>query len=206
MGACCILYSPLPTCYYDHSSIHHRLPAGAYDIVISRCATQAINNDAWQSEPIDRERWLTAASEYSREGLRVLAFAQFPIPLSQTEISTADVLDGQPRLQLNCLVAIVDPPRQEAIQAVAECKQAGIVVKMITGDHPDTARTIGGWIGIGTDEVLTGHRLEAMSDAELEAHVELCNIYARASPEHKLRIVRALQSHGKVCSMTGDGE
>lgn len=76
---------------------------------------------------------------------------------------------------------------------------------MITGDHADTAKTIGGWIGIETEEVLTGPQLEAMNDEELASHVERCNIYARASPEHKLRIVRALQGHGHIVSMTGDG-
>jgi hypothetical protein len=178
---------------------------GAYDIVISRCATEAVGDDAWASRPIDRPAWLAAASEYSREGLRVLALAQCVIPSDQATITTADVLTGEPRLQLNCLVAIVDPPRSEAIQAVAECKRAGITVKMITGDHPDTAKTIGGWIGIASEEVLTGHAVEALPDSELEKHVLGCNIYARASPEHKLRIVRALQSLGRVVSMTGDG-
>ena len=76
---------------------------------------------------------------------------------------------------------------------------------MITGDHPDTARTIGSWIGIVTKEVLTGTVMEAMDDVELEEHVEGCNIYARATPEHKLRIVRALQKKGFICAMTGDG-
>ena len=76
---------------------------------------------------------------------------------------------------------------------------------MITGDHPDTAHTIGGWIGITTEEVLTGARMQQMTDEELGAAVLHCNIYARASPEHKLRIVRALQKHGHVCAMTGDG-
>ena len=181
------------------------LVKGAYDVLIARCATEARNNDATQTGPIDRERWLAAASDFAREGLRVLAFAQYTIADNQTEISVSDVLTGPPRLQLNAIVAIVDPPREEAIAAVAECKKAGVTVKMITGDHPDTARTIGGWIGITTAEVLTGSRMEAMDDAELETHVEACNIYARASPEHKLRIVRALQKHGHVCAMTGDG-
>ena len=181
------------------------LVKGAYDVIIARCATEARNNDATQQGPIDRERWLAAAGDFAREGLRVLAFAQYSIADDQTELSINDVLAGPPRLQLNAIVAIVDPPREEAIAAVAECKKAGITVKMITGDHPDTAKTIGGWIGITTTEVLTGSRMEAMDDAELEKHVEACNIYARASPEHKLRIVRALQKHGHVCAMTGDG-
>ena len=76
---------------------------------------------------------------------------------------------------------------------------------MITGDHPDTASTIGSWIGISTKEVLTGTVMEAMDEPTLSSHVVDCNIYARATPEHKLRIVRALQKHGHICAMTGDG-
>ena len=178
---------------------------GAYDVIISRCATQAVGDCAWTSEPVDRQRWLAAASEYARRGLRVLAVAQLRVPAGTTALCTRDVTHGAPRLQLNALVAIVDPPRAESAQAVAECKRAGITVKMITGDHPDTATTIGGWVGIETAETLTGHQLEALSDAELGARVLRCNVYARASPEHKLRIVRALQAHGLVVAMTGDG-
>ena len=164
-----------------------------------------MGDDPWSSAPIERDAWLKSNQAFAREGLRVLALCQVVLPANQRNISTADVLDGPPRLQLNCLVAIVDPPRPEAIQAVAECKKAGITTKMITGDHPATARTIGGWIGIGSDEVLTGAVMEEMPDEELEAHVERCNIYARATPEHKLRIVRALQKHGHIVAMTGDG-
>ena len=178
---------------------------GAPEKLIPRCALQARGDDAWSSEPIDRDYWLASTASFSKEGLRVLALCQAVLPPTQGRIHVTDVLDGPPRLQINALVAIVDPPRQEAIDAVAECKRAGITTKMITGDHPDTARTIGSWIGITTAEVLTGTMMEQMDDAELEEHVEECNIYARATPEHKLRIVRALQKHGHVCAMTGDG-
>jgi magnesium-transporting ATPase (P-type) len=181
------------------------LVKGAPDRLIPRCVTQAAGGDPWASEPINLEYWLAANKAYALQGLRVLALCQAVMPQGCTKVEPSDVLEGAPRLQLNCLVAIVDPPRQEAIDAVVECKRAGIITKMITGDHPDTAETIGKWIGIETAEVLTGHQMEEMDDEELETHVEDCNIFARATPEHKLRIVRALQKHGHIVAMTGDG-
>jgi magnesium-transporting ATPase (P-type) len=189
---------------------------GAPDVLLARCSTQAKDGDPWTSEPIDRARWLAANSALSKEGLRVLALCWKELPRpdassgdagagGEVTVRSTDVLEGEPSLQLNCLVAIVDPPRDEAIRAVQSCHVAGITVKMITGDHADTAKTIGGWIGIETSEVLTGPVLERMTDDELATKVEGCNIYARASPEHKLRIVRALQKHGHIVAMTGDG-
>ena len=186
------------------------LVKGAPDVLLARCATQAKGGDPWTPEPIDRARWTAANAALSREGLRVLALCWRELPgggdgAAVVPLRSSDVLAGEPALQLNCLVAIVDPPREEATRAVRSCHVAGVTVKMITGDHADTARTVGGWIGIDTAEVLTGPQLEAMSDLELAERVEACNIYARASPEHKLRIVRALQRHGHVVAMTGDG-
>ena len=198
------------------------LVKGAPDVLLARCATQAKDGDPWTPEPIDRARWAAVNASLSGEGLRVLALCWRELPAgrggdddgssggggggaTEVPLSSSDVLAGEPALQLNCLVAIVDPPREEAARAVRSCHGAGVTVKMITGDHADTARTVGGWIGIDTAEVLTGPMLEAMSDAELSARVEACNIFARASPEHKLRIVRALQRHGHVVAMTGDG-
>ena len=194
------------------------LVKGAPDVLLARCATQARGGDPWASEQIDRARWAKANEALSSEGLRVLALCWRVLPDGgdgggggggggggEVPLRSSDVLAGEPALQLNCLVAIVDPPREEAKRAVRSCHMAGVTVKMITGDHADTARTVGGWLSIDTPEVLTGPQLEAMSDAELAARVESCHIYARASPEHKLRIVRALQRHGHVVAMTGDG-
>jgi magnesium-transporting ATPase (P-type) len=103
-------------------------------------------------------------------------------------------------------VGIIDPPRPEVIEAIKACKRAGVQVKMITGDHAVTAMAIGHQIGIGDGEkALTGNILEAMSDEELKKCVLEYDIYARTSPEHKLRLVTALQAHGLRCAMTGDG-
>ncbi|MEK8227585.1 HAD family hydrolase [Oerskovia sp. M15] len=116
-------------------------------------------------------------------------------------------------LELVGLVGIVDPPRPEAVAAIAQCRDAGIAVKMITGDHSGTALAIAREMGIVPPtgagapgpQVLTGAELEAMSTEELRAVVEEVDVYARTSPEHKIRIVSALQSHGQVVAMTGDG-
>ena len=103
-------------------------------------------------------------------------------------------------------MGIFDPPRDEAIEAIKECKSAGVEVKMITGDHAVTARAIGKQIGIGNGEKsLTGKDLEQMSDEEMRKVVGEYDIYARTSPEHKLRLVKALQDNGFLCAMTGDG-
>ena len=176
---------------------------GAWDRLLPRCSTQI--GVGGLGEPIEVEAWLTAARRYASRGLRVLCLAQLEVPPNTQTIEVADVMDGEARLQVNCLVAIVDPPREEAATAVAECTSAGISVKMITGDAPETARTVGQWVGIDTALVLTGTEVANMGDAQLEECVERVSIYARATPEVKLRIVRALQKRGRICAMTGDG-
>jgi magnesium-transporting ATPase (P-type) len=104
------------------------------------------------------------------------------------------------------MVGLIDPPRPEAVRAVAECHAAGIAVKMITGDHAKTASAIGMHIGLALpDTVLTGAELDALDDGALRAAVCHCNIFARTSPEHKLRLVTALQGLGNIVAMTGDG-
>jgi magnesium-transporting ATPase (P-type) len=104
------------------------------------------------------------------------------------------------------MVGMIDPPREEAIRAVAECRSAGIQVKMITGDHASTAAAIGQQIGLArADQVLTGADLDALDDTQLRERVLHCDVFARTSPEHKLRLVVALQAHGMTVAMTGDG-
>jgi magnesium-transporting ATPase (P-type) len=104
------------------------------------------------------------------------------------------------------LAGIVDPPREEVVDAIAVCSAAGIRVKMITGDHADTARAIGKELGIGDGEMaLTGNELDDMTDEQFYAAACKYDIFARTSPEHKLKLVKALQAHGAICAMTGDG-
>jgi magnesium-transporting ATPase (P-type) len=124
-------------------------------------------------------------------------------------VNTATALDsrsGVEGLTLLGLVAIIDPPRQEAIEAVAQCRAAGIRVKMITGDHGVTASAIATQLGMGEHlRAITGPDIEAMDDAALQQVVQDADVFARASPEHKLRLVQALQARGEVVAMTGDG-
>ena len=104
------------------------------------------------------------------------------------------------------LVGIIDPPRKEAIRAVGECHHAGIRVKMITGDHAETARAIGAQLAIGVGKpAITGAEVALMDDAALQRVAMEVDVFARASPEHKLRLVQALQADGQVVAMTGDG-
>jgi magnesium-transporting ATPase (P-type) len=187
----------------DPGGALHVLVKGALDMILERCATQTgPNGDA---EPLDRDFWESQLNEIGAGGLRVLAAAHARPDPGTSTLSHADLSSG---LELAGLVGIVDPPRPEAIDAIALCGTAGIRVKMITGDHAGTALAIGREMGIVTDEaspVLTGAELESMSAEELRATAREVDIYARTSPEHKLRIVSALQSHGEVVAMTGDG-
>lgn len=153
--------------------------------------------------PLDAQYWHEQAEAIAAQGQRVLAFAVKPVPPEHTVLEFSDVEQG---LILTGLVGLIDPPRPEAIDAIAECHGAGIRVKMITGDHKGTAAAIGRQIGLqNPDAVLTGTDLDKMDDGALADAVLDIDIFARTSPEHKLRLVMALQSHGVTVAMTGDG-
>ncbi|HXG64397.1 MAG TPA: cation-translocating P-type ATPase, partial [Blastocatellia bacterium] len=158
------------------------------------------------ARPLDeaeRERIISAHEQLAGEGMRVLGVAFRLLDARPAEVS-ADALERD--LTFLGQVAMIDPLRQEAKGAVATCKAAGIRPVMITGDHPQTARQIAGELGMLTnDRILTGQELERMSAQELEAVVEDVSVYARVSPEHKLKIVEALQARGEIVAMTGDG-
>jgi calcium-translocating P-type ATPase len=148
---------------------------------------------------IDPNLWHQRAEAMARKGLRVLALAE-----GAGDSLRDGTLEGG--LRLLGLVGLIDPPRPEAVEAVAECRAAGIRVKMITGDHAGTAMAIAARIGLAApDRVLTGQDLERMDDAALAAQVVDVDVFARTSPEDKLRLVMALQSHGLSVAMTGDG-
>ncbi len=176
------------------------LVKGAPDRLLERSLTQ---RGADGSEPLDLARWDAAVAALSSQGLRVLAAARKPVRPTTDEFELDDLID----LEFIGLWGIVDPPRPEAVEAIADCHTAGIRVKMITGDHAGTALAIAHEMGLaGADaEVLTGAELEALSQEQLREVVRDVDVYARTSPEHKIRIVRALQSHGEVVAMTGDG-
>ena len=176
---------------------------GAPDVVLARCTTVL---EAEGAVPIDEPRRaeLVAANEaLGSEGLRVLALAttELPVDPNDYEGDLSSELDG---LQLVGLVGILDPARPEAIDAIAECRTAGIGVKMITGDHASTAGAIAAQLGI-QGRVITGAELDRISDEDLPSEIDSIGVCARVSPEHKVRVVKALQSTGNVVAMTGDG-
>jgi magnesium-transporting ATPase (P-type) len=150
---------------------------------------------------IDQHHWHDRAEALARRGLRVLALAE---RAETGESINAAELEGG--LTFLGLVGLIDPPRPEAIAAVAECRAAGIRVKMITGDHAGTAAAIAAQIGLqNPDRVLTGADLDKLDDAQLALEVADVDVFARTSPEHKLRLVTALQAGGLSVAMTGDG-
>lgn len=172
---------------------------GAPERVLALCADQA---DGEGRRPLDADRWHRAAASFAANGLRVLAVAQRRGTPRGDELDVADLEDG---CTLLGLVGIADPPRDEAVRAVDECRRAGIRVKMVTGDHADTARAIGARMGIGGGAVIAGAEIERMDDEELRRAAADADVFARASPRHKLRLVQALQADGEVTAMTGDG-
>ena len=175
---------------------------GAVDVLLGRVTTIQKNGKA---EPISQEDIQEIEEQnqkFSRNGLRVLAFAYKSVP----EGTTITVEDENDMTFLG-LIAMMDPPREESKDAVAECIKAGIKPIMITGDHKVTAAAIAKRIGILKDEseACEGAVIENMTDEELQDFVEGISVYARVSPEHKIRIVRAWQEKGNIVSMTGDG-
>ncbi|MER2063427.1 MAG: HAD-IC family P-type ATPase, partial [Alkalibacterium sp.] len=151
----------------------------------------------------EREYWEDKMSSRSKKGERVLAVGVKEVSESTDRIDHEDV---QSDITLLGLTGIIDPPREEVIEAIKVCKEAGIQVKMITGDHKETALAIARELGItDQDKVTEGRELEGMSEEEIQSLVEEVDVFARTSPQNKLQIVEALQSNGHVSAMTGDG-
>ena len=173
---------------------------GAPERILAMCRAQLHESG---EQALDAAAWHRAADAIAARGQRVLALATRAMPPDCQSLAFEDV-EGP--LVLLGLVGLIDPPRPEAVAAVAECQRAGIRVKMITGDHAGTAAAIGAQVGLeNPSAVLTGADLDAMDEAALAAAVERTDVFARTSPEHKLRLVMALQAHGRVVAMTGDG-
>ena len=175
---------------------------GAIDILLDR--SQFVLTSAGREELTAewRERILDTNLQLSNEGLRVLAFAMKELPEAR-ELTLAD----EAGFTFLGLISMIDPPRPEAIKAVEDAKQGGIRTIMITGDHKLTATAIARQLGIFREDDLavTGVELDEMTDAGLDERLERISVYARVSPEHKIRIVEAWQRKGKIVSMTGDG-
>jgi magnesium-transporting ATPase (P-type) len=187
----------------------HRVPGdtkrvfwkGAPERLLDRCRFQLSADGA--SADLDVSWWQQQIEQLGNQGLRVLAAAVRDVDADKTELQLDDL---EHDMLLVGLVGIIDPPRPEAIEAIKICHQAGIRVKMITGDHAGTAKAIGREMGIGDgDHAVIGAELENASEDDLRRLVQENDIFARTSPEHKLRLVQALQANGEVVAMTGDG-
>jgi len=173
---------------------------GAPERILAMCTCAATFDG---KRALEADVWHRRVDRLAANGQRVIALACRVMDDGSCEIAPADLEHG---LTLLGLVGLIDPPRPEAIAAVAECRTAGIQVKMITGDHAATARAIAAQIGIADDpKVVTGQELDTMENAAFRKHARESVVFARTSPEHKLRLVEALQADGSVIAMTGDG-
>ncbi len=184
------------TLHHDHVGGVFMLLKGAPERVLGLCDQDTTG------QPLDSTAWHQRMDEAAASGQRVLALAECALPTGTIAIGMSDVTA---HFTLLGLVGLMDPPRAEAIQAVAECHGAGIRVVMITGDHAVTAGAIGREIGLRDGQPLTGTEIDQLDDAVLNARLAQTDVVARASPEHKLRLVATLQAQGQLVAMTGDG-
>lgn len=184
---------------FDHELIS--ITKGAPDVLLEKCTTIEKNGEILPLEKSDLEEILKANKTMADEALRVLALAY------KNNGETYDEANLESEMTFLGLIAMIDPPREEVKDSIAQCKKAGIRTIMITGDHKDTAFAIAEKIGItdNREQVITGNELNLMSDEEIEANVEKYNVYARVSPEHKLKIIKAWKKKDKIVAMTGDG-
>lgn len=174
---------------------------GSPERVLTICDSQLIDGE---ETPLNEKEILERAADMAGEALRVLGMAYKRVPREKTSLKIEDIKG----LTFLGLQGMMDPPRDEAIKAVARCKTAGIRTVMITGDHVLTAVAIARQLGIisnGQDKALSGEELSRMSDEELYEAVGKVSVYARVTPEHKLRIAKQLQKRGEIVAMTGDG-
>ena len=190
----------MATLHHSHSGNAFIFLKGAPELVLEMCTYQrSFDGD----QLLDKAYWLNRIEEMAEQGQRVLAIAVKPVSHQQVDLKFSDV---ESDLIFLGMFGFIDPPRQEAIEAVKTCGRAGIRVKMITGDHGTTALSIARQLKlVNTNDVITGQQLELMSDDTLRNRVQDVDVYARVNPEHKLRLVRMLQEHGLIVAMTGDG-
>ncbi|MBF0374353.1 MAG: HAD-IC family P-type ATPase, partial [Alphaproteobacteria bacterium] len=185
--------------HHDHEGHAFALVKGAPEAVLAMCASQRRDG---ADAPLDPAFWHDMAERRVSRGERLLAIASRMVDPNQRELTFADVAGG---FTLLGLVGLIDPPRDEAVAAVRHCHAAGIAVKMITGDHPGTAAAIGRQLGLGAARVTVGAELDGLDEADMRKAAAASDVFARAAPEHKMRLVVALQAAGEVVAMTGDG-
>jgi len=190
----------MATLHHDHEGRAFLYVKGAPEQLLAMCTRQ---RTASGPAPVDPAFWHRQVDELAGQGQRVLAVATKSVDPDQRTLSFAEVEGG---LELLGLLGLIDPPREEAVAAVAECRRAGIRVKMITGDHAATARAIAGQVGLeNTAEVLTGADLDRLDAREFLGQAARVDVFARTNPAHKIALVEALQARGAVVAMTGDG-
>ncbi|KRM59076.1 cation-translocating P-type ATPase [Ligilactobacillus animalis] len=192
----------------SHAGQRYLMTKGAVDEILQRTTKIEDNGEVRPITQADKDKILNTNQELALEALRVLGFAYKSLTEAESNVeATSDNFEND--LIFAGMIGMIDPQRPEVKDAVAEAKSAGIRPLMITGDHKDTARAIAIRLGIiqPDDEsgVITGRDLDAMSDEELKQNVAKYSVYARVAPEHKVRIVKAWQAHGKIVAMTGDG-
>lgn len=194
-------YQYMATLHGGHQNSKIIYIKGSVEALIERC-THTLQASG-ELAPLDPSQEIQSAESMAARGLRVLAFARREMPDSHTGLEHGHVAG---ELTFLGLQGKLDPPRPEAVSAVAQCQSAGIRVKMITGDHALTAQAVAAQIGLDTEQpALTGRELEQLDDEQLADAAEQTAVFARVAPKQKLRLVRALQSHGHVVAMTGDG-
>ncbi|MEJ8804275.1 cation-transporting P-type ATPase [Pontibacter sp. H249] len=202
---------PFESEYQYMATLHASKPRlifmkGSVEAILDRCSQY--KTAAGEFKKIDKQKIHNQVDEMAAKGLRVLAFAMAEVPDALININHEDVSADLIFLGLQ---GMIDPPRAEAIEAVKLCQEAGIDVKMITGDHAVTAATIAGQIGLkgrrenGQLVAITGRELQALDDEELAKVAENTAVFARVAPDQKLRLVKSLQTQGKIVAMTGDG-
>lgn len=192
----------LMSTFHKINDEHIMITKGAVDVIIPKTKFIHINGEIRNITDEDKEKINRKNDEFSEKGLRVLAIGY----KKYNEEKIITLTDEDEYIFLG-LISMMDPPREESMMAVAECKRAGIKPIMITGDHKSTASAIAKRIGILENELeaCEGAVIDKMSDEELEEYVEGVSVYARVSPEHKIRIVKAWQNRGNIVAMTGDG-
>lgn len=194
----------MTTVHSSFDQTYRSITKGAFDFLINRCTQYYRDGNLYPLTSKERNRINAINNGMTEQALRVIAVAYKNIPKSATTAS-AQVLEND--LVFVGLIGMIDPPREEVKEAVHLCRQAGIRPVMITGDHVLTAKAIAKELGIlgDGDEAITGEKLSRMSNEELADHIAKYSVFARVSPEHKVRIVKAFQSRGEVVAMTGDG-
>jgi calcium-translocating P-type ATPase len=192
----------MATLHQEATGKHFLLVKGAPEVILDHCDREAVRGG--QTVPLDRRHFERASDELAAQGEPVLALAWLEHP----RVSAGNLAPGDlPKtLVLLGLIGLLDPPRREAIEAVTECHAGGIRVTMITGDHKITAAAIAKMLRIGDGKTaVTGAEIEEMDTAMLQERVQDVDVFARASPEHKLRLVKAIQANKQIVAMTGDG-